>query len=947
MAQVQPSPPNPSHPNINGQPGPSPPNHSQPPISWEGDQMFNVYIHDYFIKRGFHRTAKELVIEADIGSDAYPPINARQGFLFEPLVKGQTMFYFIFKQWIQSQADRNRAADPSRPGLPGQPRLLHRGGPPQNPMRPSGPMVNGVSMPPVGQSQPPIGAQGMPYPMPGLSGVPQQPQHQQPQAGPSQVTGIMDSHNPLNNAGQNPQRPPSQQQPTRPGTQQPLPPPSHPNAMPHLQPGQRPGPRSHNPGQFQSPTMTPAHPPGVPPHPSMAPPHMGMVPPGIPQNPPHMAQHSHLMRNPPQTQGGQQANNPSPRGPSQTPTQGYQQPLMNPGGAIGPPPQGSGGSRSVTPATTTIINHRSPSMSSLPNESASPGQSMNDDINRRFQMSMQVPRPPQQSMIPSQPQQSQGAPQQLSRPGTSQPISTPEFQRLEQDLARIPPVFLASVKQEAGVPDRDYGTLTDEEKARVNEAFKKIISNFNGTLTPGSRNVRPGASQPQPMTGAMPPPPQAPQLRQQQGPQTQGPGATQRGQKRTSTSPGDEQADTTPKDQSPPDRKRQRPSPQVGMGQSNPLGGDMNLNVGPQTQMTPMSGSPGHPTNHPGGTYPGPGASHLANGFRAGQMGNGPISGHSVPTGPHVNAMPMGSLTPSMGHAMPPPGGMAPMNPAMTNQHIHIHQMPGSQNPALPQQQGAFRHPITPGTHMHKMPGAMGGMTNQGVAPDQGNRAQSQQNKPGSMMPPPSPGHRPESINVPKSANMMPPPQPAPGSSTNSNTGSAKDQTAPSPARLDPPTGSSPSMRPASRSGAGMSAPQNSNQPSNSQNAPGNPPTPVPPGTVGSNSNNPSNALSPSVLSNRISPNAAIGSLSRPQPSGPDNISNAQTNSSNPASIANGSPAPAPPPPSSAPPSSSAPSLTDSIFTGFFDTMEDNFNLDGLEIDPSDFSQWIDMNPIN
>ena len=44
---------------------------------------FNVYIHDYFLKRGFRKAAKELVVEAEIGNDASPPINARQGFLFE------------------------------------------------------------------------------------------------------------------------------------------------------------------------------------------------------------------------------------------------------------------------------------------------------------------------------------------------------------------------------------------------------------------------------------------------------------------------------------------------------------------------------------------------------------------------------------------------------------------------------------------------------------------------------------------------------------------------------------------------------------------------------------------------------------------------------------------------------------------------------------------------
>ena len=52
-------------------------------LSFSNRNRFNVYIHDYFVKRGFRKAAKELVIEADIGNDAAPPINARQGFLFE------------------------------------------------------------------------------------------------------------------------------------------------------------------------------------------------------------------------------------------------------------------------------------------------------------------------------------------------------------------------------------------------------------------------------------------------------------------------------------------------------------------------------------------------------------------------------------------------------------------------------------------------------------------------------------------------------------------------------------------------------------------------------------------------------------------------------------------------------------------------------------------------
>lgn len=68
-------------------------------LSWEGDKMsvssflpffiahlhsrFNIYIYDYCHKRGFKKTAKELLIEADIPPESAPPINARQGLLFE------------------------------------------------------------------------------------------------------------------------------------------------------------------------------------------------------------------------------------------------------------------------------------------------------------------------------------------------------------------------------------------------------------------------------------------------------------------------------------------------------------------------------------------------------------------------------------------------------------------------------------------------------------------------------------------------------------------------------------------------------------------------------------------------------------------------------------------------------------------------------------------------
>ena len=82
------------------------PPQADPPIQWDGDRMsvsapvrsaratlltasppcpdrFNIYIYDYCLKRGFHKTAHELMLEAQIPPQSSPPINAKQGLLFE------------------------------------------------------------------------------------------------------------------------------------------------------------------------------------------------------------------------------------------------------------------------------------------------------------------------------------------------------------------------------------------------------------------------------------------------------------------------------------------------------------------------------------------------------------------------------------------------------------------------------------------------------------------------------------------------------------------------------------------------------------------------------------------------------------------------------------------------------------------------------------------------
>lgn len=349
----------------------------------------------------------------------------------------------------------------------------------------------------------------------------------------------------------------------------------------------------------------------------------------------------------------------------------------------------------------------------------------------------------------------------------------------------------------------------------------------------------------------------------------------------------------------------------------------------------------------------------------------GPMNAHpGQPPVPNVGGINMSGMAPAMGHPIPP--GMAHMTPALTNQHIH--QMPNSQvgtagRPSLPspemaypfqnqsqqmQQQLQFRQTLA-SQHLHKMPtapnqanpnpspssdphdvarGGPGGGGG-GAAAAVGNRPP-QQGKPGSMMPPPSPAHRAENTNVQKGAGMMPPPaQPA---SAPGNAGVAsKEHTAPSPAggrHEGGATGSSPSVRPTSGSGAGASSSGNAaNAP---QGSGGGPATPV---SVGGNnsSNNNTTAPSPSaVLTNRISPSAAMNSLPRPQTSGPD-ATNTSANVQQP-------PPPAPP---SAPPTSGGSNLQTNLFGDFFDPMEDTFGMELDAIDTAEFSQWIDMNPLN
>ncbi|KAJ6485777.1 hypothetical protein C8R45DRAFT_997846 [Mycena sanguinolenta] len=209
-------------------------------LSWEGDKMFNIYIYDYCHKRGFRSTARELLREAEIAPDSTPPINARQGLLFE----WWSVFWVLFTakangngtddamvythhQAAQAALKQNRAPAPQPmplPGsglMPGQPPIGRPGvngvgpqrfpngvlpnGIPQNNGQPPGPTAFNAApgMQPNGimPGQPGMG-QFMGQPRPPLPGQPQRP----PNGGAPFQSPTM-AHSPPN-TGQQPGHPP-------------------------------------------------------------------------------------------------------------------------------------------------------------------------------------------------------------------------------------------------------------------------------------------------------------------------------------------------------------------------------------------------------------------------------------------------------------------------------------------------------------------------------------------------------------------------------------------------------------------------------------------------------------------------------------------------------------------------------------------------------------------
>jgi len=93
---------------------------------------FNIYILDYCKKRGYRKTASELVIEADISPDSKPPINAQQGLLFEFVslcslsLNPSDLFYRWWSVfWVLFQAKNNGAGSEDAMLYHKVPRIRH------------------------------------------------------------------------------------------------------------------------------------------------------------------------------------------------------------------------------------------------------------------------------------------------------------------------------------------------------------------------------------------------------------------------------------------------------------------------------------------------------------------------------------------------------------------------------------------------------------------------------------------------------------------------------------------------------------------------------------------------------------------------------------------------------------------------------------------------------
>ncbi|TFK75047.1 hypothetical protein BDN72DRAFT_853736 [Pluteus cervinus] len=655
---------------------PSPPNDpsSSTQLSWEGDKMFNIYIYDYCYKRGFRKTARELLQEAEIPPESTPPINAKQGLLFEWWSVFWVLFTakasgtgsddaMLYTQHQQTQvANRQRLQQqqgvPPMNQLPTTPmqqsqtqpqpvmgRMIN-GMPRAQNYLPNGAMANGVgntamqqgAMAPGAHSGFPMGGPSPPQPN-GIAGHPPPPNTQ-------------GAPHPSHSLFQNAQRPLS-------GPQRGV------NGVPFQSPTMAHSPQNSGPGpgqqsmqqqQQQQQQHQQPQPPQAPMSqlgpttPGLQPPNRGMLPPQ--GGPPGMNQ---MM-----VSGGQH--------PGGTPTQTFQQ--------VGRPP-----SRTATPGQTGGMMQPSPSM-----------------VHRQA-------------------------------PGSGGMMS--QEQAVNMELQHMPQAVLAALKAEIGCGSKDINTLTQAEKNRIVATYRQ-----RGMRKPGENNAGPSQMTPIQNQQRNPQQPQQPSQQQQQRAKrsSTSPGeehemlpqsdSSPPAAKRMRTSPAMEPS--VPNQGMPPmgfGHPGQAPTP-VGSLPGQPPQGPPQMGMGPNPV---QSQAPGHGQNLAMMRGPAPGTpnSHM-----------GPMNGagphQQGPPGMPMN-IGMQMMNSGMSHATPGPMmGLQQMQAreALYRQSLHsIHKssmpQPGGMNPLAnggsPAADPGFNNPgAGPGSQF-----------NQGMAQNR-----MMMNKP--MMPPPS-----------------------------------------------------------------------------------------------------------------------------------------------------------------------------------------------------------------
>ncbi|KAG6836502.1 hypothetical protein H0H93_007431 [Arthromyces matolae] len=601
---------------VSGSSQPTPPQLDSSPqtLSWEGEKMFNIYIYDYCFKRGFRKTARELMAEAEISPDSNPPINARQGLLFE----WWSVFWVLFTAkasgvgtdealiYTQHQANQlaQRQASQRMQPPPGQAPPV---GQPPNPGMP-------LQQPPMGRA-PPNGVTGRPgmigFPGNGpmSNGVGPPPGSLQP-GGPNtfmtQPNGIPGPSGP----------PLSQGMPSGQGQGfQPMPPGGRPamGGMPNQQPQsqQHPqGQRGPNPnGPFPSPNMTNSH---------------------SPQNQPGPQQHPMQHIQPPMGQPG----------PSTHLSQ------LNRGGML-PPNQGMNPMNPQGPLTGGAPQY--PQIGRSPSRAATPSQGQGGMIHQSPSLANRQPPGPGNIQMP---------------PGSGDSMNA--------QLMSMPQALVNQITKELNIEGKDISTFTMQDKTRILSLYRsKYMQPQPGNPGGGPpENAAAGPSNPMMQMPnqqqAQRIPQQRSQLQQRAKRNSTSPGEEHESLPHDSSPPANKRVRRSPME---PPAVPPTPNynPQQQPGNHPQQHGGMMIN-GPQGMM-PMRGPPGPMGMNGGGPGgPPPGQPLMGSPMNLGGMGMGmgPVSGTGPgPGGPGPGPQPpMMQNLQHMGGPMPPqmgpPGGLTP-----------------------------------------------------------------------------------------------------------------------------------------------------------------------------------------------------------------------------------------------------------------------------------------------